>query len=237
MITSTHRLRSEEKKFVRKLTTIFISLLLFIVFVVYAGLPLFAKFIIAVTSINQKPVKQNQSENAFLLFPPVLDPLQEATNSGLIKVSGTGDKEATIKIVLNNVEILKVLSDKDGRFQTAKIKLSEGTNTISATSTLNNQESSPSTQLTIIFKKSQPNLEVENPKDNQKFSDNKEITISGTTDPENRVTINERFVIIGWDGKFKYPVTLTDGDNNLKIIASDNAGNQTTVERKVIFIP
>lgn len=236
MQITSHRLRTEEKKLVKKLLYILVAFFAFLILIVYTGLPLLAKFIVAITSINQNPVKTNQAESLSILFPPVLDRIAEATNSATVKISGSGNTGATVKIYINNQEVLKVLADKEGRFQTGKIQLNEGNNTFTAINVLNNQESSPSAPMSITYKKSPPSLQIETPKDGDKFSsDNKDIYIQGLTDPGNRVIINDRQVIVDREGKFKYPVTLSEGDNIFHIIATDDAGNQTKMDLKVSY--
>ena len=238
MQITSHRLRSEEKKLYRKLLFILAVIFSVVFLFIYAGLPLLAKIIVAVTSVNQNTVSQNQTGGSLYIFPPVLDPQPESTNSSELRISGYSEKETTIKIYLNGDEAAKILADLDGRFQTNKLSLKEGSNTIQAISVIKNQESSPSSAISILYKKSLPLLEIDNPENNEKFSSgSQEISIQGSTDPGNRVTINDRFVIVNQEGKFNYTVRLSDGENKYKITASDPAGNQISEERTVTFIP
>ncbi len=238
MQITSHRLRSEEKKLYRKLLFILAVIFLVVFLFIYTGLPLLAKIIVALTSVNQNTVSQNQTGGSLYIFPPVLDPQPESTNSAELRLSGYSEKETTVLIYLNGDEAAKVLTDKNGRFQTSKLSLKDGNNTIYALTVIKNQESNHSSTISILYKKSLPLLEINNPADNEKFtSDSREITVKGSTDPGNRVTINDRFVIVNQDGKFSHNVRLLDGENIFKIIASDSAGNQTAEERKVTFIP
>lgn len=236
MTISSHRLKIEEKKVYRKLLTslgIFVAAILILI---YAGIPILTKTIIFLTSFRKENVVSTP-EN-ILINPPILDPLAEATNSGTIAVSGMADKEVTVRISVNGEELAKVPTDKDGKFTSKNIRLKEGENIITATTLREDKESSPSQPLLISFKKNPPKLDISAPVDGQKFiAEAKEITINGETDPGNRVTVNDRFVIVAQDGKFNYKVTLSDGGNNFKIIATDIAGNQTIVERKVNYSP
>lgn len=237
MIISSHKLRTEEKKLYHKLIATFIFFLIGFFLFIYAGLPLFAK-ITATLTLLRRETPITETSQKFPLFPPVLNPLSEATNSSYIKVSGYGENEATIKILVNDKEAAKVLADKEGKFLSSRLLLSEGINTITALTTKDQQESSPSAPLSITYKKTLPKLEITSPSENEKFSgETKEITIKGETDPGNRVTINDRFVIVDQNGKFNKMVTLTEGENKFKITAVDLAGNQTTVERKVTYNP
>jgi len=236
MVISSHRLKIEERKVYRKIFTSLGIFIAAIVILIYAGIPILTKTIIFFTSFRKEEVVSTLENTQ--INPPILDPMSEATNSSPISVSGLADKEMTVKISVNGEEIAKVLTDKDGRFTSKNIRLKEGENTITAVTLREDKESSPSQPLVIAYKKNPPKLDISAPDDGQRFlAETKEIIISGETDPGNRVTINDRFAIVGQNGKFNYKVTLTDGDNNFKIIATDIAGNQTIVERKVIYTP
>ena len=60
-------------------------------------------------------------------------------------------------------------------------------------------------------------------------------SVDGMTYDNVTVTINDRMVVIKTDNSFSYTYPLNDGDNILKIVATDAAGNQTTVQRKVTY--
>ena len=90
---------------------------------------------------------------------------------------------------------------------------------------------------TVISKKSKPTLDVSSPMDNQQIRQElNTITVSGKTNDEaNTVSVNERLAIVRSDGSFSYDLTVPDGDSTIKIIATDTAGNQITVERKINY--
>lgn len=237
MAISSHRLKIEEKKVLRRLVASLVILVVSIIILIYAGIPLLAKTIIFFTSNRLESITTNVS-NTTLISPPVLDSLAEATNSSVISISGMAEKESTVKIFVNAKEAVKVMADRDAKFIAKNLKLSEGTNTVVAVTLKDNQESSPSGSLTIVFKKNPPKLDISSPTEGQKFiAESKDTAISGETDPGNKITVNDRFVIVDSYGKFNYKVTLSDGDNNFRVVATDIAGNQTIVERKVNFTP
>lgn len=237
MTISSHRLKIEEKKVYRKLVFSLVVFCLFIVLVIFAGIPILTKTIVFLTSFRKENILTNTNAD-IKLEAPVLDPLDAATNSATISVSGYGEVESAVKIYLNDIEAAKVLVDKDSRFTAKNLKLTEGTNNITGITLKADLESSPSAALVIIYKKNPPKLDISSPSENQIFiAENKEITISGETDPGNKVTINDRFVILNQDGKFNYKTALSDGENRFKIAATDIAGNQTIIERKVTYSP
>lgn len=204
-------------------------------FLVFAGLPLLAKTILFFTSF--KSDKPNiTANNSTILFPPSLNPMFEATNTAKITISGYGEKEASIKIIVNGREQAKAASDTDGKFTAINISLSEGENVIRALNLKDNKESTLSEPLIIIYKNSLPKLNIDKPKDGDKFSgDTQSISVSGTTDQGNRITVNGRMAIVDPQGKFDFSYKLSEGDNNINISASDDAGNETSKELKINY--
>ena len=234
MKLSSHRLRQEEKKFTRKLITSLTIVAVSGIFVIFFGLPLLAK-VVYFTSGTQKQT-QNTSDTSLALLPPTLDPMATATNSAKINVSGYSISDAAIIVVVNGEESTKIPTDKDGKFNSNEISLKEGENKINAFVVRKDQESSPSATFIVIYKKSNPKIEISSPENGARIrQDNRDITISGTTDPGNRMTINDRLVIVQNDGSFNFKVTLTDGDNAIQLQAIDEAGNITGQELKVNF--
>lgn len=236
MYQPTHRIKAEEKRLFHRFLITTGAVVVSIVLVLYAGLPILAKIIAFFTPTTRNQLNTNVS--SLFLLPPSLDPTFEATNSSSVTISGFGDKEATVKIFVNGREITKVKTDSDGRFLAKKISLKEGDNNITAKTVKDQKESSPSSVLHIIYKNSRPSLEITQPEDNARFSgDSKEITISGETEADNRVTINDRLAIVDTQGIFSYKVSLNEGENKFKIIVTDQAGNITDKEIKVTYNP
>ncbi|MCJ7740495.1 Ig-like domain-containing protein [Candidatus Microgenomates bacterium] len=237
MQQSTHRLRYQEKRVFRRFLYSLVLIIAIVILAIYAGLPLLAKIILAFSSLKKNTVAPAKIEQTYL-FPPVLDPTYEATNSANIMISGLGEKDTTVKIFVNGREVAKVLADAEGKFYAKKISLEEGQNEIYAKNIKDKQESSSSSILTIIYQKNPPKIEITNPKDGERISsDNKNITITGETEPGNRIIVNDRLAIVNSDGKFNYSVGLSDGENKFKIVATDAAGNSTTAEFKVTYSP
>lgn len=236
MTITSHRIKVEEKRALKKLLTTLAIFVFTLLFFIYIGLPLLAKIIVTLSSLQREKIS-NKITAEPIIQRPILDSLVAATNSATVTFSGYGEKEATVKILINNEEVARTLTDSDARFITQDIKLVEGLNVITAISLKDSQESSPSS-LSITYIQKPPKLDILTPSEGQKFSGElKDIRITGETDPGNKVTINERLVIVNQEGKFNFPFTLSSGDNFLKIVATDKAGNQTIVERKVSFTP
>ncbi len=235
---SSHRLKAEENRIRRNLIAKFGLFILTILAVFFVGLPILVKIIITMSTFKKDQMIYTANETT-ALFPPLLDPIFEATNSSPITISGYSEKNAKVKIYINGKETNQAVTDAEGKFRILNVRLSEGNNTLAASTLKDDKESTTSSSLNIIYKKTSPTLDISSPKDGDKFSsdDNKEKVLSGTTDPGNRVTVNGRMVIVENTGKFKYPLSLSTGENILKVEAIDIAGNKTETELKVTYNP
>ncbi len=64
-----------------------------------------------------------------------------------------------------------------------------------------------------------------------------QVQVSGTASPGDVVSINDDVVLVGADGQFQTTITLTEGPNLIEVIASDDAGNEKTMELTVTYAP
>jgi len=237
---SSHRAKIEERRFYRKLLLTIVSLVGIGLFLVFIGLPLLARFIVFFTSLtpNTRTTTTNATDQT-VLIPPDLDPVDEATNSSPISLSGYGESNGLVKIYLNGKQRTKVDTQNDGKFIASDIDLKEGENTIYATTVdKNNRESSPSSTFTITFSKNPPKLDISDPEDGAKYSsEQKDVQIKGSTDAGNRITINDRYVVVDPYGKFSFSASLSNGDNEFTVKSTDPAGNTSEKKIKVTYYP
>ncbi|MBI2443500.1 MAG: hypothetical protein HYV40_06395, partial [Candidatus Levybacteria bacterium] len=77
------------------------------------------------------------------------------------------------------------------------------------------------------------------PADGQSFNggDNRTITVSGKTTDDAKVTVNGFWAVMQPDGMFRYRLTLQDGENQIKIVSTDEANNKTEKSLKVTYAP
>ncbi|HNB53157.1 MAG TPA: FlgD immunoglobulin-like domain containing protein [Anaerolineales bacterium] len=61
------------------------------------------------------------------------------------------------------------------------------------------------------------------------------ITVSGQASPDVTLTVNEIPVSIGQDGTFNHQLTLEEGDNLIRVVATDDVGN-VTLEELVVHL-
>ena len=200
------------------------------------GLPLLAKLSLLLEKIR------SGEETSIVIdhippFPPQLESQFTATNSARLTLQGISEPGSTVKLYLNDKVLEKILVGKDGTF-TTRVALVEGENNITAKAIDQaDNESAFSNPLLISYKKGAPLLEIEFPTEEELQTEEKEIEIKGKTDPEVNLTINDRFVRVKSNGSFSFLVSLSEGENLIKVVATDQAGNQTKKERKVTFSP
>lgn len=193
------------------------------------GLSFFNKF---------KPIPKNQSlTNTDTLAPPVLNIPFDATNSGTLRISGYANPSQTVKIYIDDELKTTTATDDTGNFQTDPVSLDIGTNDIYGKVVDNNaQESLPSKTIKLTYNSDKPNLTLNGPSDNtQIHGGDKKVTVSGSTDPDDTITVNGTMVVVNQDGSFSTTININDGDNNVVTIATNSFGNTTVITRKVTY--
>lgn len=183
-----------------------------------------------------KQVEEISEEKNFL-FPPILEPLPEATNSATLSISGFSQGAEKVEVLINDISKEKVLVGNDSTFYLDEVRLFEEKNRIKAIAFDNKgNKSSPSKELIVVYKKKGPTLKVEKPEDGAHFSsEEKTIDIQGTVELGSTLKINDRFVVVKNDGSFIFKAELNEGENVFQILASDSAGNETVLKRSVTY--
>ena len=174
----------------------------------------------------------NAKQDLAYIAPPVIDPLSEATKSATINVTGYAGDKQSVKLYVNDKEVDKTTVNDNKQFTFSNISLKKGINEIKLKAvTENNKESEYSPITKVIYMDNPPHLDISSPQDGQGVSkDSSPVKVTGKTDPNVQVTINGFWAIAKDDGSFYYMLTLQDGDNDIKAVATDDAGNQTTKE-------
>lgn len=229
--------RFEEKKAYRRLFLTVIGTIVVLLSVVFLGVPALVKFSLFIG--NLRGGGETITQDTTPPYPPHLEAPYTATNSASIAVSGYAEPGTTLEVFLNGESLKKILLGNDGQFSLADVPLIERENKITAQAKdAAGNISQPSDPLIITFKRTPPALEINEPPEGQGFSGNqREVQITGLTETGATVTVNGRLVMVKNDGTFTYSLPLNAGENLLKIVATDMASNQTTIERKVTFTP
>lgn len=232
-------IKQEERRAYQRL------MLVFVVVIAFAA----ATYLWGISAVNfissfwlnfsNNPAVSNNQDNG-LIFPPRIDSLPTAINDlTQFRMGGWAPAGADVLIYINQNQTQEVLADASGRFDAGDLNLKEGENEIYAVAQAQNQKSQPSNKQTVIFDKSKPELTLNEPAENTNIVDsaNKWLTVSGNSEERVQVFINDHQAIVDAQGNFKYQYPLEAGENKLKIVAKDEAGNETVVERVVNFEP
>ena len=208
----------------------------FFLILFFLGLPFLARLSIFFERIGGREEIINTTDQT----PPSAPQLESsftATNSARITIQGNSESGSIVKLYINNQPSEEILVGKDGSF-TKRVVLDKGENEITAQAIDSaGNKSSASSPLLVFYKKEAPLLEIDSPPDEDFETKEEEIEVTGETDPEANLNINNRFVFVKNDGFFNHSVSLSEGENIIKIVASDQAGNETKAERKVIYSP
>lgn len=232
------RLQSiEEKKNIRRAyLTIFFSVVAVILLFFY-GFPLVGKFSAFISEFGKsnKGVTVNDRTPP---APPRFNSFSNFTNQQNFQVTGSSEPGSTVKLTLNGTE-QDNLADKDGNF-TFNLNLMSGDNTFTAVAVDSAGNVSQKTQdYKVSFDSKAPALNLDSPSSGSQFygSNQRQVTIKGSTDPNCQVTVNDRIVAVDDAGAFQYTTTLNQGDNKFTFKSVDQAGNSTSKDITLTFNP
>ena len=160
-----------------------------------------------------------------------------ATNSAILTITGTGQAGFMLILYKNETEVKQLPIPTTGTFSVPNLFLDEGENTLSAK--VKNDKgalSDLSNVVRVTIRRNPPDLDVTSPQNGVTVNgEKKSVTVTGKVKEDTTIAINGRFVVVQNDGSFAYDFPLNDGETILKITATDVAGNQTSVERKVTY--
>jgi len=231
---------TEERKNKRTALILFSASIFLILILAFFGIQVFGKISSFLIDLKQKNTSsKDTSKDTISPPPPRILLTTSATNSAKFAVTGFAEPSTKVKIFDNEKETGETDTKDDGTFQ-MELTLQEGDNILKAKAfDQSGNESSPSFAVKILFDKTPPNLKIEYPQSGQTFfgEKNRIITIKGSSEDGAEVRINERLAIIDPQGNFSYQATLSNGENKFTVTAKDPAGNQTSSELIVSFLP
>ena len=212
-----------------------------IVVVIFVALS-FGPFLIGATGsfIDSVTGKTGLSENVTTnadIQPPKINPIPDATPSARINISGTtAYQSGSVELFVNNSleDETKIAGDQSFEFE--NVSLREGTNSIRARIVRNNKRGNFSPEEFIIYSKGQPKLDILFPSDRAEFHRaDKQITVRGTTEQENSISINGFTAVVDSTGNFSYDLNLNNGENKITIISTAPSGQTTLKEITVSY--
>jgi hypothetical protein len=230
--------RLEEKRNLRKAVWLILGTIGLAVLTVTLGFNLLTKLFIFMGNVNStnKPV---QKTDFIPPSPPDFLSTFDATNSAAMTLQGTAEPGSTVYLTQNGNTAGNVVTTDDGSFEFGNIRLTVGNNIFSAVAIDGSgNKSQVSDQLSVTYSNKAPSLTVNTPVDKQVVTgSDPKIQVKGTTDADNRLTINDRVIIVAGDGSFTYSMVLNQGDNPINVITTDETGNTTQKQLTVTYNP
>ncbi len=224
------------KNYLRNIILSVSGILIIIIFLIFFGIPFLINLSLFSQNFRDANDLNDTDKKVITLAPPIIDQLPTAVKENKIDITGYALAADKVNLYLNNKIVEETVTDEDGKFAFRKIVLREGKNIIKAKSQKSTDtESGFTREISVIYKKNPPALQIESPADNTEVEENKpnRLEVRGKTDPDSRVTINDFWAIVDDEGNFSYLYNLTQGENKLKIKAIDEAGNITEKEIKI----
>lgn len=222
-----------QKKTVRNIMLAICVIILLVSFILIYGIKLLINFSMFMSGASKDQNTANISSSITYIPPPILNPTTNATNSAKIKISGSSTKQhLTIDLYVNGQQVDETGLKTDNTFSFENVSLAQGSNSISAKAvTTDNQASGNSNTIQINYITNSPVLNINSPQDGQTFNMNQSpVLISGKTYLGDTVKVNTFSAIVDGQGNFSYQYSLQQGDNDLKISSTDQAGNNTQKE-------
>lgn len=230
--------RTSEQKSRKQIATFSIATLVFIVVLFKFG-PVVMSGISSLPFFKKQAVITDTTPDKNTLESPFINSIPEATDSAVIVVSGNSSySDAEIDLYLNGDLYDSSPLSKDQKFTFDSVRLRAGINTLKAKVKKGDEESDFTRDYTVMYSKGDPKLDTSSPSDGQEFTrGDQNISVQGTTDPDNDVTVNGFKAIVDSAGGFSYYLKLNEGDNTITISATNQAGKKTEKTLKVKYKP
>lgn len=209
------------------------SCFLFLIFLL-VGIPLLVNVSALISSVLNPPNTYREKETKYLQSPQIETDFL-ATNSAKITIRGYGAPDVQAQLFLNSKKAAD-LKSSDGKFIFKNVVLEPGDNELQVISKDEASNKTAKSDILIVsFDNKAPELTLETPTDNQEFVLNNQITIKGKTNEEGTLTLNGIIINLDSQNRFNYNLELAEGENKLKFVFFDKAGNKTEKEITVRF--
>ena len=219
--------RNTEEQVTKKTVLLGLVTIVLSVSILVFGLPLLIKFSVFLGEGKSKKTDQSETKELPPLAPRLVVPY-EATNSSQIKISGFAEPKVTVELFKGETSIGKTEVTADGDFIFDDISLTEGDNGFNAVASTEEAGSGDGSKtINVIYDKTSPKLELSNPSEDSLSVDSADFDIIGITESGASVSINNRIAPVDNDGNFKLKWQLNTGKNELEVVSTDLAGNQT----------
>ena len=225
----------KQKLFYQKLIIYSLVIVFLIYFIFSYGFKLILNASAWIAGVTTKKVTNEVIKNDDFFGNADIDNIPTATNSSTIIINFTVKNFDTVKIYLNGEKIKELNTNNQDSFEEEVKDLQKGSNEIFLLA--NNKQYKKEKQSAIykvFYKNEKPKLEIKEPGDKTK-TNKPEVKISGETDKETFIKVNDYPVVVDAQNKFQTNITLKQGENKITVIAQDEAGNIETKELTVTY--
>jgi len=181
-------------------------------------------FLFGLISVNRN---QEDAQNDIKPNVPILAGVPESVKEEKLNLTGYAPSGATVKLYVNGPEAGSTIVGADGIFNFYDIHLNSGRNSIFA-KVIDSQgkESDKSQTYVINVDKQEPKIEVESPEDGDTIRNlDKRIKVIGKVNEKATVKVNGSVAVVRPDLSFEFLMGVSPGDVEIKIEATDLAGN------------
>lgn len=168
---------------------------------------------------------------------PVLSLPYQATNSATIALTGFGEANSKVSLVVNSSPVATIDVGGDGQFK-QDLRLEKGDNDLVVYGTdAAGNESTQSNPYHVFMDDEALKIDVSEPTSPAEIvgKKNQQLMIKGKTKPNTKVYVNDRLNNVKEDGSFEILYPLAEGENTLKLHGVDKASNTVELELKVTF--
>ena len=222
-----------KKRLYRTLLAIFI-----IMGVIFIALRFFATNIGSFFGLISKIGKPKEKDDTSAPPPPYFYSAPTVTNKKELTLKGFSEPGSKVTVFVNGPRAESVNADSSGIFTFNGVTLIEGRNTIFARAEDAYQNQSDKSQiLEIIYDTKKPKITITEPKDGSTVRNlNQRITVKGSLDEKCEVKINNKLAVVGANNTFELLLGVVEGDMEIKVEATDEAGNKSDETIKVKYV-
>ena len=208
------------------------TVILCVVFLVFVMPNLFA-FVARLARRGGSPVS-NQSGDTIPPQRPILTPIPKFSNQTNLEIVGFTEPKATVHLYVDNAEKNVTPANDDGQF-TFTLTLEPGEHEIwMLAEDESGNISAESERSLITIDTTIPTLTISQPENGAVFTlpREKALTVKGTVSEKSQVRVNNSLVSTSETGEFQTTLQLANGQNEITITATDQAGN-VSEEKKI----
>lgn len=151
----------------------------------------------------------------------------DITSDKDVTVEGTASPTTEVKLLNSGEDVGVVDVDDDGEFS-IPIELNEGANELVAVNVMDDEEVDESEPVNITLDTTAPELTIDKPADGEK-TNRETVTVEGTVQDDHLdyVEVNGQSANVS-DGHYSKRILLDNGENDISVVAVDEAGNEST---------